>query len=351
MLRGSGAAQVLTAAGGANAPVWRGQRGQRGHYEVWYATGSKPGVGGFWFRCTLRAPPGPTAGRAVAEVWGVVFRPAPLALKATAPIESARLGDDAAPFVLNEAVEGAKGWGAVSRGRVEGELEGGGHRIRWDLAYEPPERALYHFPKPLIRASVVPTKVCSPALGVTFVGSVEVDGEDAGLDGARGCQTHVWGSRHAAAWCWGHCSSFGGAPVVLEVVSARPDLRLRPGPPFTFVYCGADGHDVTANAFPWNLTARSWGTFPRWGFSARTGHHRLEGEISMQPSQAAQVTYHDPGGRTLWCTNSCTASATLRLWHRRRGGWSEPDVYESGAGGAQTEFGSRVRRDDVPVIL
>ena len=47
-----------------------------------------------------------------------------------------------------------------------------------------------------------------PDLAIT--GTVRVEGRELVLDGARGGQAHLWGSKHAARWAWAHANDLRG---------------------------------------------------------------------------------------------------------------------------------------------
>jgi len=123
---------------------------------------------------------------------------------------------------------------------------------------------------------------------------VEVSGTIDGhvLDGARGSQAHVWGTRHADRFGWAHASLPGGRFV--ELASARQRRRPR----FSLVATDAG----VAN-----------GPFAVFGARAESAPGRLRvGSfvVECSPEDAVGVTYHDPDGTPLYCYHSDRARLT-----------------------------------------
>jgi hypothetical protein len=53
------------------------------------------------------------------------------------------------------------------------------------------------------RGGLGETTVQSPNVDVPITGTLTIDGVKVALADARGGQTHLWGTKHAAAWAWG----------------------------------------------------------------------------------------------------------------------------------------------------
>jgi len=352
------ASQVLDSALGANDPRWDGA--SRGHYEVWYLTLSDPATGrGFWFRYTLEVPK--DAARApVAELWGFVFTPGRPAVggKATAPVV---WPPDGTMSVRLESTSGV-----LEEGNARGELPEVG--LAWDLTWDPSPSAMWHIPGRIGRSKIPSTRVVSPTVNAVFRGSVSIGDETITLEGARGCQTHLWGRQHAARWAWGHCSAFrpdrpdrpdgaDGADddsgvrddVLVEAVWAVPLLapgRAAPGGP-TFLYAEVGGESFACNALPWVAAARSRIEGHGWELRGRTADARVRAVLEATPAEMAQVTYEDPDGAHAWCANSEIARAVLEIDRGPRGGGVERFTSE---GLAHVEFGARAPDPEVPVL-
>jgi len=325
-------AQVLRPAAGANAPRWDGS--SPGHYEVWYLTLSDPATRrGLWFRYTLEIPKGAEAPR-VAELWAFAFRPGGPAVG----------GKETMPLSWPPSGVMQIGAARLDEGRATGSVAG----ITWDLAWDPPPTAMWHIPGRLGESRLPSTRVVCPALGVTFRGTVTIDGETLVLDAARGCQTHLWGRQHAARWAWGHCSAWdeGEGEAVLEAVWAVPPLapgRAAPAGP-TLLYAQVDGKAFACNALPWLARARSRVTGHRWEMSGRTRDARVRAFLEARPAEMAQVTYEDPDGAHAWCANSEVAIGVLEV---ERNGVLRRFTTD---GLAHVEFGARHPDPDVPIL-
>lgn len=297
--------QVLRPSVGANAPRWDGER--RGHYEVWYLTVSDPrSRRGFWFRYTFEVPTD-GARDPVAELWGFAF----------APGEPAVGGKRSMPLQFPPRGVMSVGEGVLENGHAVGELEDLG--LSWDLRWEPSSTALWHIPAWIGRSALPSTRVVSPSVDAAFTGEVRIGEETVVLDGAPGCQTHLWGRQHAARWAWGHCNAFedagSGSVALLEAVHAVPLVGTsRPAPlGITLLYAEVDGRPVPANALPWTLAARSRIEGHRWELRGRTREARVRALLEADPEEMAQVTYEDPDGQLAYCANSEIAGAVLEV--------------------------------------
>lgn len=329
-----------------NRMIWRGQPG---HYEVWYLTLShRASASGFWIRYTLESPV-PAHGQPYVQLWfcrGDGKNPAetfafnqrfPLsALTSTQSPLELRIGD---ARLTNDGMSGA--------------LEGHGHRVRWDLRWQPNQRTHLWMPGVLYNASFAETLVLSPNLSIAVSGTIEVDGQRYTLDGDPGGQTHLWGRKHAYAWAWGHCNAYDiengkalakATPAVLETLS----VRMRRGPvvvPLTLFTVYPDGLDGE------QLRFTDWAALPFTRSDYRTGHyslsgenlrHRVEAVFSCQPDDMVRSEYIDPDGAPAYCHFAATASCRLTLYRRPYPGakWQETRQLSTERG-AQFEWGGR----------
>ncbi len=192
-----------------NAPRWDGGPG---FYEVWYLTLTDRGSGvGAWIRYTLHAP---ADGRPpTGALWFLVMDPAgaPLARKLTA--EAPELS--AAPF--RATIAGA----SLDDGGMRGAFED----VAWDLRWDRPGGAYRHVTPALERLGVAQTVLVLPHADLAIAGTLRWGDRELVLDGARGGQAHLWGTRHAERWVWLHASDLedeAGDPV-----PARSSTRSR----------------------------------------------------------------------------------------------------------------------------
>jgi hypothetical protein len=296
-----------------NAMVWDGQRG--GHYEVWFATFNHRLTGtGYWIRYTLESPL-EGQGEPHAILWFAFFdgkRPdRNWAIHRKLPI--AELSAEPSPFKL------AIGDDAVLRqDAMRGSIAGDAHSASWELAYTPCNFTHRHLPDLVYPRSFADTKVVSPNLIINLHGTVTVDGETHTFEGDPGCQSHLWGRKHAHAWAWSHCNTFREDPTAcVETLS----VRLRRGglvlPTLSFVslYLGSDVyHFRRFQDLP--FTRGRWET-GLYRFSAVRGRVKVEGELRCRPEDLIKTLYSDPDGEPSFCHNTEVADCALTLSMRR----------------------------------
>jgi hypothetical protein len=314
----------------ANILRWNGRPG---HYEVYYLTLTDPATGvGFWVRYTLLAP---DQGAASCALWFLAMDPASgiTARKEAFPI--AELSALADPFRLQI------GPGSLTDGVAAGELVDAGWSLRWN-----PGRSYEHV-RPAARP-FASTILCLPHGDVAFDGRIWFGGRAVDLDGARGAQAHLWGSKHAGAWAWARCGDFrtsGGQRAVdtfVDGVSVRVNRFGREFGAFTPVVGRIDGEDFNST-MPWRvITNPSSFALLHWRFEARGARRKLIGEVHADTRLLAGVTYRDPDGQPAYCYNTETASMRLGVFERTgaRSGWRHASTLEA-AGCAHFEYAQR----------
>jgi len=336
-----------------NARVWDGARA--GHYEVWYLTlNHRPSRTGFWIRYTLESPRS-GHGEPYAQLWFAAFDAASpartVALNRRFPIGEMICQDD--PFQV--AIGGAR----LRHDGVRGRISGDGHEASWDLAWAPDARTHLLLPRVMYRrGGVGDTTVMSPNLDVAFRGTITVDGRRFELAGEPGCQTHLWGRKHAHAWAWGHCNAFTGRPgVVLETLTAQLEKRGRVLPPLTVLTLRAGGREYRFTEFsdvpfarggwtiggaPDRLRPPGDGDRRLYWFRAMGARHKIEGAFHCRADDMVVAPYVDPDGEPSFCSNTEVASLGLTLYERGLFGWRERErlVAEQSA---HFELGSRER--------
>ena len=75
------------------------------------------------------------------------------------------------------------------------------------LGARPPLRARAPAAAP---PGIAKTVLTLPHADLAVHGTVSFAGRELTLDGARGGQAHLWGSKHANRWAWVHCNDFPG---------------------------------------------------------------------------------------------------------------------------------------------
>lgn len=289
------------------------------HYEVWFLTlNHRASQRGFWFRYTVESPlasnngPGPAA-----ALWAAAYcRTSPdhnLALKRELPI-------DQFSFEGQEKFSLRIGDGLFSPCRAVGSVAGDDHSIEWDLSYSPCQTTYHHITRTLARLARPSSFVCSPNLDARFSGRITVDGRDILLEDEPGCQSHLWGRKHADDWVWVHSNAFEKHPgTVFEGLAARPRRAGRMLPPLQSLYLRHRGEE---HRFVRLRLAEQWQHklgMGYWSFSAMNTRVYIEGAAQCRLRDMLQVEYSDPDGEPLYCINSEVANLRIRLFRRTRG--------------------------------
>jgi hypothetical protein len=288
--------------------------GPGGHVESHFLKANSPdGRYAVWVKHTVFAPPG-RAQDAVAEVWAIAFdreRPGafPIGAKVSVPFAEAQV--TASPFEVKAA-----GASLVS-GHAQGAIASqDGHRLRWDLRYEPAVPPFRPFPSErMYRGSFPKSKTVTPCPAGTFVGEVEVDGERWVLDGWPGMQGHNWGRGHADAYAWAHCSSWDGDAegAWFEGFSGRVRIGPVTTPWLSLAAVHRGGRIVRFDGASSMLSRSIDVAVDHWRFRLRQGGATLEGEITADKDLMGGLHYANPKGPLTYCLNSKLARGTLRL--------------------------------------
>ncbi len=319
-------------------PNWQRQGGKAGTYEVWYTTWNHPGTDqGYWLRFLIKAPvDGPPRG----ELWFARFDPRDPArtfgIHAHVPIDQVTASD--APFGITIADS------HFGLDHSTGTLAGEGHTIRWDLRWQPAPAPLLMLPDLMyLRGGLGETSVLSPNPRVPLSGTLHLDGEVLSFDQAPAGQSHVWGTKHAYSWTWGHCADFAGADdAVLELLGARLHRRGVTLPPLTLVTLDLDGERHRFTQFRHVLGNRATWDTGLVQFRAWSPTVKLEGTLVCTPDQMVSCPYVDPDGQELTCVNTEIGDAHVTLYRRRGTTWRKERTLV-GERRAHFEIGGRTR--------
>jgi hypothetical protein len=310
---------------------------QPGHYEVWYLTlNHLASETGFWIRYTLEAPV-VGHGEACAQLWFAYFDAREpvrgFALHRRLPIAALQSTD--APFELRV------GDAVLRHDHARGKIAGDGHEAEWDLAWLPPAEAHHHLPAWIYTSELADTKVLSPALQAAFRGRIVVDGRTIELNNQPGCQSHLWGRKHAFAWAWSHCSGFAGHPkAALETLT----VRLKRGPitlpslSLLSLYLGDRAHHFRSIAQAPLVRGRAESASYR--VCARGRDVKIEVDLACRPEDLVLTPYVDPDGQGLYCHNTEIADCRVTVW-RRRGVRFEPELELRAPRAGHFEYGGR----------
>lgn len=303
-----------------NLPRWDGRK--RGHYEVWYLTLTDPATGAaFWIRYTLEAPKD-RSHAPYARLWFTSFDPdaegGGVAVHRDVPIDGYAGPPPGQPFGL------AMGDSALTHGEATGSI---GAAVRWSLRWTPAAQSHRHLPDIAYRVPITSTTVLSPTPSARFTGEITCGGRTYAIDDAPGCQTHLWGRKHAETWAWGRASSWdGGEDAFFEGIGGRVKRFGLLLPPLTVlsVRLGSAEHHLKSLGQA-RRTRAQWST-GHWSFAGEDRTLRIEGEITHPPSDLVLAHYHDPDGEDSYCHNSERCSLALSVsvrsgpgapWERR----------------------------------
>lgn len=295
-----------------NRMVW--DQSQAGRYEVWYATFNHRVSGtGFWIRYTLESPL-TGHGEPYCQLWFAMFDAGDptrnFGINRRLPISELKATDDPFSVRMGEAL--------LEHGVLQGALAGDTHEVSWDLGFKPNNFTHRHLPEMIYGAKFADTKVLSPNLMVNFKGKVVVDGTTYTFDGDPGCQTHLWGKKHAHAWAWSHCNAFReDSTACVETLSVKLKRMGLATPTMTLIslYLGSEVyHFRKLLTLPFRKSAWETGLYT---FKGTNSHTRVEGEFRCRPEDLIQTPYEDPDGEASFCHNTEVANASLTVWTRR----------------------------------
>lgn len=288
---------------------WDGN--EAGHYEVYYMTFNHVESGsGFWIRYTMTAPC-EGKGEPYAQVWFSYFKHgAPeknFALKKKFPISE--LVSSQNPFELRI------GKNIIASENASGSISGNGHEATWDLTFGPSERVHYMLPRFMYGAELADTLALNPHVNTSFHGVMTVDGERLEFNGDPGCQTHLWGEKHAVRWAWAHCNAFkeddSAAFEGLSVQIERLGIKLPPMSLFAIWY-GGKKYDLTGLSSV--MTSSCKFETGKWRVHGKQGGLKFECEFTCEMSDLVCAEYYDPDGEKAWCHNTEVGRAIIKIF-------------------------------------
>jgi hypothetical protein len=337
-----------------NAPRWiTAPKG--GFHEVWYVVASEPRAGfGIWLRFAVDLV---RDGTPAFSLWGSWFeRDHPelsFALKNT--LHSAAIGrrsSGASP----EGTEGRSievprfGAASLTAEGCSGEVEGGGHSLRWRLSFgqgPPGEEVIPGWLALVAKLRGSGLLLAHPATTVT--GAVEVDGRMIDFQRVAAGQAHLWGRTHYPAWAWARCNAFAENPEAsIDLLDVEGPAGVRV-PIFTLRFRG-ETHRFAD--LPWIAQCSSAPASPSWHFSAKDARVAIDGVVRARPEQMVQVQYLDADGKVRHCCNTEIASMEVRVRARAFPGspW-RPEATFTSKYGACLEFCGRAADPRVRKVL
>jgi hypothetical protein len=290
----------------------------RGRYEVYYLTWNHPATDqGFWLRYTMEAP---LDGAARAELWFARFDPRDPSrtFGVHRSFAASQFASATDPFTLT--IAGA----TLAHTGARGDFTGDGHRMQWDLRWQPAPDTLRLLPDLAYSRGIGTASVVSPNPRVAMTGSVTIDGDELRFDGVPLGQSHINGTKHAYEWTWGRCADFAGAPdALLELFGTR----LRRGgvtlPRMMLVTLDLDGEHHRLNQFRHVALNRGRWTPGHVTFSAQSPALKIEGELICDPRDLMTAPYVDPDGTEVFCMNTEIGDARVVISKRGLVRWHE----------------------------
>ena len=312
-----------------NSPRWpRVSKG--GFHEAWFVSGSDAKAGyGLWLRYGVDLD---SAGAPDSSIWGSWFERD--ASERTFVIKN--MVDDATISRTGVAF-GAAG---LTASGCTGEVEAGGHSLRWRLSFgqsAPAEDVIPAWLSPIARLRL--SGYVLPHAKTTLSGAVEVDGRMSELQRMPALQGHLWGRSYWPAWAWARCSGFTEDPdasVELLDVEGPRNVRL---PLFVLRFRGGTHR---FGELPWMLLSVSRPAAPAWHFSAQDARLSIDGVVRATVEQMVQVQYPDADGSLRHCVHTAVASMEVQVRSRAVPGapW-RPEGTLTSKSGASLEFCGR----------
>ena len=295
----------------ANLLRWDG--GREGFYEVYFLKfNDQASRTAGWLRYTLTSPR-PGAGAGCAELWGIFFDGADphrhFALKKRFALDALRWDSSRFRFELPDA--------HLAQNDCAGRLvdSARGHELSWELEFDSASEALFYLPHAKLYETALPkTKLVSPHVDARFNGRLVADGRTLELRDAPGQQMHMWGTEHGRRWVWGHCADFAEDPeAVWEGLDAQVGLGPFASPHLKVFFLKFDGRWYRFNRLrQWLINRSNW-ELGRWNFEARGDGIRLTGSVECDLRDLLGITYRDPDGSPLWCSNTKLAGIRLQV--------------------------------------
>lgn len=302
----------MTTSEQANRPRWKHQAG---FFEIWFLCVFDPGgERAWWLRYTLFTPAPGAPGEPRATVWAAAFdtaapdRPA-VAVKAIHPLSAFDAGT---PGRFGIRIGDA----GLAPGKCHGEVASGGHAIAWDLRYTPESaQAVRRAPRGIDLLPLT-THVNHSHDGITFTGTVTVDGERYDVRGAPGLQKHLWGHRRVEELTWLYCPSFReDSEARLEALRVRP--RRDRGPCLTPIYLRTSKARHTFHEVPGLLFTRI--DTPGTGelrLEATSATVSVKGRAWCDPRTLVGYAYRDPAAWDVFVAQSDVARCELECFSR-----------------------------------
>lgn len=331
-----------------NVLVWDGKK--KGHYEVYYLKFNQPKTqSAWWIRYTLLSPVS-GKGEPVAELWGIYFDGKDFkrnaAFKKSFPFAEAQVDSSPFRYRISDAV--------LTHDSAWGRLEGNGRKMEWDLKMKATADTFRHFPYAAMYGGKLPkTKVLSPHINSRFTGTVKVDGRAFELKDEPGQQTHIWGTKHAYRWAWGHCNLFKEDPgAVLELLSGQIKVGPVKAPVMSVFHLVHKGAACTVNKLGASIRPKTKWEIGSWDFEVEADGRKFAVSMRSPIENFVGVEYTDPDGEKAWCFNTKIADCRVKIFESASvgRGWTQSGELTS-EGGCAFEIAQRQKDPRIAIRI
>lgn len=329
-----------------NFPRWDGH--SKGYYEVWYLKFNLPdNSASLWIRFTTLSRS--DGSKSIAETWAIFTDRSgmkKIGMKSTNPSTTFTFSSDGRISTKE---------GHFDKGSTEGELsQPDGQSIAWSLKYIPNDSTFFHAPPFLATIGIAKSQVCKPNVNTHFSGWIQINDRRYDFENAAGCQGHIWGTRYAQRWAWGHCNLFSDPSgkrlpgAALEILSAQVKIGgLFMSPLMSALYFRTpEGKEYKWNSLKQVLSFKSEFSLTHWVLFGEVAGTKIQIKLNASPETMAGVQYEATDGAFLYCHNTSFANATVTLTERL----AEPRQFLSTLTTA-FETVERTHDQSVPLIL
>lgn len=261
--------------------------------DAWFAVLIHPDGRSIWLRYSRLVPRGSTDGTPLGAIWATLFD-----------------ANDPTKYV-SAVAELPVGPDVLTADRLRGSVGTSAGELSWDL--EITGDAGVHNPVPPWLARLpVGTSNVNLEHRARATGTVTLDGETMGFDGARGIFSHLWGTRHPAEIYWVFVPRFDDDPEEwsLEAVAARTD---RTSPLLVWGVLGGP-NGVRSSGGLWRMLRGGCAVnYPDVRLDVRGSRFRASVAATLNSDQAAAFRYRDPRGRSHHVEQSDVSSAEVTI--------------------------------------
>lgn len=287
-----------------NQVIWDGKK--EGFYEAYFVQVNDPVSGmAWWFRYSILVP---KKGRGLpyAATWAVQYDMSgargPIAMKHICPLSHYKVEKDRFILYIED--------GFLTNSHSTGKIKHGDRSLQWDVQWVPISENFIHFPESWYSSPFPRSKLVSPHWATTGNGFIRWNDGEFYLKDALIHVGHVWGTSHSKRWVWTRSHGFEEDPRMVFEAIFVPLFG-----PFGLAKCwlNVDGkiERFTKAGCDWHL--KSFQNEHLWPFEFSGNGHHVSGKVTVDPSQVAGITYHDPDGSRRYCYNSKVATINLTL--------------------------------------